>query len=123
MYQLLNWRFEVVRFEKEADALNDIDIADFALVVISMVGKKTDYTEWCNCLSEYGTALPVVTISTESESIAYEKFYETKQFHKLLRPVTGRTILAKCRAIVNGEFSDEYETANEKKSEKPPENR
>ena len=80
LYQLLNWRFEVVRFEKEADALNDIDIADFALVVISMVGKKTDYTEWCNCLSEYGTALPVVTISTESESIAYEKFYETKQF-------------------------------------------
>lgn len=118
LYQLLNWRFEVVRFEQEAEALKEVNIADFALAVISMVGKKTDYTEWCDCLSEYGMALPVVTICTESESIAYEKFYETKQFHKLLRPVTGRTILAKCRAIVTGEFSEENETVNKKQNEK-----
>jgi len=113
LYQLLNWRFEVARFEGEEDALRDINVADFALVVVSMVGKKTDYTEWFNCLAEYGTVLPVVTISTESESAAYEKFYETKQFHKVLRPVTGRAILAKCRAIVTGEFSDEDEIVNE----------
>lgn len=113
LYQLLNWRFEVARFEGEADALEDINVADFALAVVSMVGKKTDYTEWFNCLSEYETVLPVVTISTESESTAYEKFYKTKQFHKVLRPVTGRAILAKCRAIVTGEFSDEDEIVNE----------
>ena len=118
LHQLLNWRFEVVRCEGEADALKDIDITDLALVVISMVGKKKDYTEWFNCLSEYGKTLPVVTISTESESMAYEKFYETEQFHKLLRPVTGRAILAKCRAIVTGKISDENEKANEKKNEK-----
>ena len=113
LYQLLNWRFEVVRFEGEADAPEDINVADFALAVISMVGKKTDYTEWFRRLAEYGTVLPVVTISTESESTAYEKFYETKQFHKVLRPVTGRAILAKCRAIVTGEFSEEDEIVNE----------
>ena len=114
LYQLLNWRFEVMRFEGEADALEDIDISDYALAVVSMVGKKTDYTEWFNCLSKYGTILPVVTISTESESAIYEKFYESKQFHKMLRPVTGRAILTKCRAIVAGELPVENETENEK---------
>lgn len=118
LYQLLNWRFEVVRFAGDTDALKEINISGFALVVVSMVGKKTDYTEWFDWLSEYGTVLPVVTISTESESIAYERFYETKQFHKILRPVTGRIILAKCRAIIAGEFSEENESANKKKNEK-----
>ena len=118
LYQLLNWRFGITRFEGEADALNDTNLADFSLAVISMVGKKKDYTEWFDCLSKGGMALPVVTISTEAESTAYEKFYQTKQFHKLLRPITGRTILAKCRAIVTGKFSDEDEKADEKKNEK-----
>ena len=118
LYQLLNWRFDVIRFEGEADVLNDINLADFSLAVICMVGKKKDYTEWFDCLSECGMALPVVTISTESESTAYEKFYQTKQFHRLLRPVTGRTILAKCRGILTGEFYNENETVNEKKNEK-----
>ena len=118
LYQLLNWRFDVTRFEGEADVLNDINLADFSLAVICMVGKQKDYTEWFDYLSECGMALPVVTISTESESTAYEKFYQTKQFHRLLRPVTGRTILAKCRGIVTGEFSNENETVNEKKNEK-----
>ena len=116
LYQLLNWRFEVVRFT--GDALEEIQISDFALVVVSMVGKKTDYTEWFHYLSEHEPVLPVVTISTESESIVYEKFYETKQFHRILRPVTGRTILAKCRAIVAGESSDENETVSVERTEK-----
>ena len=119
LYQLLNWRFEVERFEGGVDSFAGTNAADFSLAVVSMVGKKTDYTEWFEALSEYGTALPVVTISTESESAAYERFYETKQFHKILRPVTGRSILTKCRAIVFGEILDEDETGNARKNEKP----
>ena len=118
LYQLLNWRFEVVRFAGNVDELEEIHIQDFVLVVVSMVGKKTDYMEWFNRLSECETLLPVVTISTESESVAYAKFYENEQFHKILRPVTGRTILAKCRAIIAGECLEENETAKEKKNEK-----
>jgi len=118
LYQLLNWRFEVVRFAGDTDALDTINISDFVLVVVSMVGKKADYTEWFNYLSEQESVLPVVTISTESESEAYEKFYETGQFHKILRPVTGRNILAKCRAIVAGESSDQVQAVNTEKNEK-----
>lgn len=118
LYQLLNWRFEVVCFEGEADALEGVDVSAFALAVVSMVGNKTDYTEWFNRLAEYEAILPVVTISTESESAAYEKFYETKQFHKILRPVTGRAILAQCRAIVTGGLFENNKTENTKKSEK-----
>jgi len=117
LYQLLNWRFEVTRLMGEPDTFGEPDMAEVSLVVVSMVGKTVDYTEWFTTLTEYGTALPVVTISTESESAPYEQFYETKQFHKILRPVTGRSILAKCRAVVLGENADEDDAADAKKSE------
>lgn len=117
LYQLLNWRFDVTRLMGDPDSFGEPDIAEVSLVVVSMVGKMVDYTEWFAALAEYGTALPVVTISTESESTVYEKFYETKQFHKILRPVTGRSILAKCRAVVLGENADD-DVADAKKGEK-----
>ena len=117
LYQLLNWRFEVTRLLGDPDTFGEPDMAEVSLVVVSMVGKTVDYTEWFTTLTEYGTALPVVTISTESESATYEQFYETKQFHKILRPVTGRSILAKCRAVVLGENADEDDAADAKKSE------
>ena len=119
LYQLLNWRFEVTRLMGEPDTFGEPDMAEVSLVVVSMVGKRVDYTEWFGALTEYGTALPVVTISTESESAVYEKFYETKQFHRILRPVTGRSILAKCRAVVLGENVDEDDAQDAKKSEQP----
>ena len=118
LYQLLNWRFEVTRLMGEPDSFEEVDMAEISLVVVSMVGKNVDYTEWFTTLTEYGTSLPVITISTESESALYEKFYETKQFHKILRPVTGRSILAKCRAVVLGEHASEDDEADAKKSEK-----
>ena len=117
LYQLLNWRFDVTRLMGEPDTFGERDMAEVSLVVVSMVGKIVDYTEWFTALTEYGTALPVVTISTESESAVYEKFYETKQFHRILRPVTGRSILAKCRAVVLGENADEDDAQDAKKSE------
>ena len=119
LYQLLNWRFEVTRLMGEPDSFEEIDATENELVLVSMVGKAVDYREWFEALAEYGTELPIVTISTESESAAYERFYETKQFHKILRPVTGRSILAKCRAIVSGEVLDEDEEGNARKNEKP----
>lgn len=109
LYQLLNWRFEVTSYLGEDFVIDEITVSDFALVVVSMVGKNVDYTELFEYFTEYGIALPVVTISTQSESTAYERFYETKQFHRILRPVTGRSILAKCRSIVEGKYYEENE--------------
>ena len=102
LYQLLNWRFKVSCYLGDDIALDEISVLDSALIVVSMVGKTVDYTEWFESIRENASDLPVVTISTKSESIAYERFYETKQFHSILRPVTGRRILEVCRAVIGG---------------------
>lgn len=102
LYQLLNWRFNVTSYLENDIVLDEISLLDATLVVVSMVGKAVDYTKWFESLRENASELPVVTVSTKSESVAYESFYETKQFHRILRPVTGRRILEVCRAVIGG---------------------
>jgi len=109
LYQLLNWRFEVISYFKTDIFIDEISILDAQLVVVSMVGKKVDYSPLFEDFQENYEDLPVVTISTRTESIAYEKYYETKQFHRILRPVTGRRILEVCRAVVEGCGIDMYD--------------
>ena len=43
-----------------------------------------------------------MTICGSSESSLYENFYNSEQFHKLVRPITGRRILEISRAIIAG---------------------
>lgn len=103
LYQLLNWRFKVEHYNPDGEiSLNDINVSEASLVLVSMVGNKVDYRELFTGLKEKWSELPVVTVSTRAESEVYAKFYETKQFHKILRPVTGRMILDVCRAVING---------------------
>lgn len=117
LYQLLNWRFNVSNCLGKEIVLDEINVLDAMLVVVSMVGENINYTELFEGLAENGATLPVVTISTKAESAAYEKFYETNQFHRILRPVTGRRILEVCRAVVDGIDYGTYEGVGEK--EKP----
>lgn len=102
LYQLLNWRFKVTCYFGDDITIDEISVLDCALVVVSMVGKNVDYTELFEGLTTNGLNLPIVTISTKSESVKYERFYETKQFHRIMRPVTGRRILEVCRAVAEG---------------------
>ena len=103
LYQLLNWRFKVDYYDpNEKTELNDINVLEAALVIVSLVGTKVDYREFFEVIKENCPELPVVTISTKAESEVYEEFYACEQFHKILRPVTGRRILEVCRAIIAG---------------------
>ena len=104
LYQLLNWRFKVDYYHPDEETeLNNINVFDAALMIVSMVGEKVDYKNFFGELKENCPELSVVTISTRNESEAYEEFYACGQFHKILRPVTGRRILDVCRAIIAGE--------------------
>lgn len=104
LYQLLNWRFNVdYHHPNDGIELSDISVLEAVLVIVSMAGAKVDYKDFFSGLKENCPEVSVVTISTESESEAYEEFYACEQFHKLLRPVTGGRILEVCGAIIEGE--------------------
>lgn len=117
LYQLLNWRFKVTSYLGKDIAPGEISVLDSMLVVVSMVGENVDYTELFEGLMENGTTLPIVTVSTKNESKAYEKYYETKQFHRILRPVTGRRILEVCLAVINGTDYGTYEDFGEREKQ------
>ncbi len=103
LYQLLNWRFKVDCYSSDGGiSLDDISILESSLVIVSMVGSKVDYKELFVGLKVNCPDIPVVTISTRAESEVYAEFFATKQFHKILRPVTGRIILDVCRAVIDG---------------------
>ena len=103
LYQLLNWRFKVDYYDSNGETeLGDINVLEAALVIVSLVGTKVDYREFFEVIKENCPELPVVTISTKAESEVYEELYACEQFHKILRPVTGRRILEVCRAIIAG---------------------
>lgn len=102
LYQLLNWQFNVDYYHNEETKLDNISVLEADLVIASMVGTKVDYKDFFRGIKENCPKLSVVTISTNAESEAYEEFYECGQFHKILRPVTGRRILEVCRAIITG---------------------
>ena len=118
LYQLLNWRFKVDYYHpNEETELSDISVLEAALVIVSMVGTKVDYKDFFGGLRENCPELSVVTISTKSESEPYEEFYACGQFHKILRPVTGRRILDVCRAIIAGV---DYHVNNNPQDSKEP---
>lgn len=118
LYQLLNWRFKVDYYDpNEKTELNDINVLEAALVIVSLVGTKVDYREFFEVIKENCPELPVVIISTKAESEVYEEFYACEQFHKILRPVTGRRILEVCRAIIAGA---DYHTNNNAQDSREP---
>ena len=103
LYQLLNWRFKVLYYR----SLEDISIEELrgenpSLVLVSMIGNNDNYHELFEYLSGNCADIPVAVINTAAESIRYEKFYEKEQFHKIMRPITGRKILEICRSIIGG---------------------
>lgn len=111
LYQMLNWRYKVTCFSEDVE-MEELSQVQADLVMVSMVGKKVNYTSIFKGLSEQMSEVPVISIGTKAECVPYEDFYKREQFHRILRPVTGRRILEVCRAIIGG---GEYE----KKTEEP----
>ena len=116
LYQLFNWRFRVIYYNKTKDVpVEHLSEDAPALIVVSMLGKTIDFHELFQGFNEKCSEIPVVTISTKEESSLYESYYENKQFHCVLRPVTGKRIIDICRAIMEGKAYTEDDDFGEQR--------
>ena len=103
LFQLLNWRFRV-NFYNDLESFNfeELKKAEPAVLIVSMVGNHLEYHDLFDYMTKECATVPVITISTQAESEAYEQFYEKKQFHRILRPILGKRVLEICRKVIVG---------------------
>ena len=110
LYQLLNWRFKVTYYNSiESISFHELQASAPAIVIANIVGDTLDYHELFAFIAGECKETSVITICGNSDSRLYEKFYESEQFHKLVRPITGRRILEISRAIIAGKPINEEE--------------
>lgn len=116
LFQLLNWRFHVSYYgQLSGITTEELQTINPTIVVVSMVGNNTDYSELFEYLSQNCPDISVVAISSQVECEAYEKYYETEQFHSIIRPVIGKKVLEICRGIIIGKTCAEEAVSDEKK--------
>ena len=63
------------------------------LVIISLIGAYDIDTSIFFMLSDQYSKIPVLTIGTKEESEAFFKYYESRQFENLIRPVENTIII------------------------------
>lgn len=111
LYQLLNWRFKVTYYNSiETISFQELQESAPTIIIANIVGNNLDYQELFSFIHQECKDTSVMTICNSSDSGLYEKFYESEQFHKLVRPITGRRILEICRAIIAGKSIHDEET-------------
>lgn len=112
LYQLLNWRYKVTYYPYIENAFfYKLSESNPELILVSMTGKQINYSNLFKYLAKEYPKLPVITVLRRDEMDIYEEFYTTEQFHKILRPVTGKKILEICNAVITGTA---YSTDDEK---------
>ncbi len=112
LYQILNWRFQIIHYTETGEVtLDEINQHAPKIVVVSLIGSTYDFCRLFEYLKNDCTKLPVIIIGSESESRLYNNYFESEQFHSILRPATGRKVLEVCRAVVAGKTYEE-ETNN-----------
>ncbi len=119
LYQLLNWRFNVISCtQPECVPLTAVMEAKPVIILVSLVGSKFDMGGLFDSLLSTCTGIPVMTIGNEMESSIYNTYYEKEQFHKILRPVTGKRVIDICRAVIAGKTYAGVTTAADIQSSK-----
>ena len=83
-----------------------IDVVEPDLVLISMIGEVNAFPEIFMDLYRNHPKLPVITIGTEAEIARFVKFYNTKQFDNLIRPVANSDVISAIAKRLNLEGSD-----------------
>lgn len=108
LFQLLNWRFYVKTYvEPDKVSVEEIREHKAVIMIVSLVNAVLDYRALFETMEAECADIPVVTIGTKAESDKYDKFYEDAQFHKILRPITGKQILDICKAVIAGKSYEE----------------
>lgn len=116
LFQLLNWRFNVCFYGSLEDiSFDELKSLEPTIVVVSMLGNSTDYFELFDYISRECQEIQVVTIGSQTDCELYEKIYETEQFHKIIRPTTGKQILKVCQGLILGKILPEETDNGEKK--------
>ncbi len=111
--QLLNWKFEITSYHSiESITLSELNTHNPSIIIVSMVGNVFNCHELFEYIQKNFPSSSVVTISSKDEISEYEEFFNSEQFHQILRPVTGRKILSICRSIIAGKIYSESEEAN-----------
>lgn len=118
LFQLLNWRFKVTEYnDVKSISFDDLKAAEPAVLIASMVGNRLDYHDLFDYMVRECPEVPVITISTRAESEPYGVYYESRQFHQILRPILGKRVLEICRSVIVGSNYRDDEHA-EKSGEK-----
>ena len=108
LYQILNWRFQIIHYTQAGEVtLDEINQQTPKIVVVSLIGSTYDFCRLFEYLKKDCPELPVITIGSESESRLYSSYYESEQFHSVLRPATARRVLDICRAVIAGKNYEE----------------
>lgn len=103
LYQLLNWRFKVTYYnDLDSFSFDELKTEEPAVLITSMVGNRLDYHGLFDYMVRECPEVPVITISTRAESEAYTVYYESRQFHQILRPILGKRVLEICRSVIVG---------------------
>lgn len=119
LYQLLNWRFDVIRYEHiDEGCYKEFAAFKPELVVINMVESSIAYQGLFSYLEENCPQIQVVAISTNSAESSYETYYQSEQFHRILHPTTGRRIVETCTSIIAAKESGKREEAIKKPAER-----
>ena len=88
------------------------------LVIISLIGAYDIDTSIFFMLSDQYSKIPVLTIGTKEESEAFFKYYESRQFENLIRPVENTIIMsAICKKLGLNEKKVEKDAADEKREQ------
>ncbi|MBP3604860.1 MAG: response regulator [Lachnospiraceae bacterium] len=122
LFQLLNWQFEV-KYETEPGKISIEEICEFlpAMIMVGLSNSNFDFSFLFEDFMEKCADIPVVTIGTEAESERYTRFYAQSQFHKILRPIIWKSVLEKCKAVMDGEAvcGPDSEATIQERTEKP----
>ncbi len=97
----LSEHFHMQICELRSDILEGmIKVIEPELVIISLVGAH-DYDEWIfPLMANNYPDVPVITVGTEHEQMGFLRFYKSKQFEHLIRPIDNEDILsAVCRKL------------------------
>lgn len=114
LYQLLNWRFDVIRYEHiDEGCYKEFAAFKPELVVANMVDSGLMYQGLFSYLENNCPEIQIVAITRDLPDKSYEKFYQSEQFHRILHPTTGRRIVETCTAIIAAKGNGKQEDVTE----------
>jgi len=88
------------------------------IILISLIGMSASDSGMLYLVSTKAASIPVLTLGTESESKLCTEYYESRQFKKLLRPITSNEIVLELCTCLDVALVREIENRISKKDDR-----